>query len=619
MKCSATGEFCLLYVEPLDDKASMFKFVGEQEKPVVIMLAGQSRSRVFQRPEDFTDLKHVKRLLPVPIIFVIAESERLTHLASRNGFPVYGSIDALSEAVARGHLSLSRQRTLTRTVPLNAPEHVTPARKTVPLAPLAPEAFQQRVLKNPSPLDAPEQAVYSRKTAPLTPLPQSAVQQNAFTVKHSSTPLSTPLPQPVAQKRRRSLPTMLVILSLLVLGGAGLGSFLVLFHKLPTVNGATGGTLDQVVGRVYFLSSEQVSENSNQGIDDEVMMDLHNLANPAPGKSYYAWLLGDKNQAEAQSVYLGKLSPDNGSVHLLYMGDQQHTNLLAIASRFLVTEEDAAIPPIAPSPDYSTWRYYGEFSQTGDPMDIHHYSYLDHVRHLLASDPMLNDMELPGGLNNWLFRNTNKLVEWTVSTRDRWEESKDFGFVRRQTMRALAYLDGTSFVQQDLPPNTALPIGTNLAAVGLISVNGSNQNPASYLDSIIFHLDGLLNSPGATPELRKSVAQVIAAMSSVRSWLETLRGDAKQILAMTDAQMSQPAALTLLNEMVDMANNAYAGQIDPATGEMREGVLWIHNHMQSLATFEVAHYTASNQTPEMIPSTNKSMISITSLKHEVRI
>src|SRR5205085_12152625 len=154
----------------------------------------------------------------------------------------------------------------------------------------------------------------------------------------------------------------------------------------------------QIMGHIYFLSSEQLSEDSSQGIDDEVQIDLHNLANPAPGKSYYGWLLRDENLGEANSTFLGKLPVNSGNVDMLYTGDAQHSNLLEVDSRFLITEEDAAITPITPSPDYSTWRYYAEFPQSPNPADPNHYSFLDHLRHLLASDPTLNDLEMPGGL-----------------------------------------------------------------------------------------------------------------------------------------------------------------------------------------------------------------------------
>ena len=219
-----------------------------------------------------------------------------------------------------------------------------------------------------------------------------------------------------------------------------------------------------------------------------MQLDLHGLQPPAPGNGDYAWLLSDKAQGDTTVVLLGKLSINQGSAHLFYGGDQQHTNLLAITSRFLITEESAATTPIAPSPDYSTWRYYGIIPQSPDSQDPNHFSLLDHLRHLLAADPLLDQLELPGGLCNWFYRNSGKLIEWTVSARDRWEEAKDFAFARRQTVRTLAYLDGLSYVSQDLLPNTPLNSNDRLARIGLIEVNGPNQDPPCYLDSVVFHL-----------------------------------------------------------------------------------------------------------------------------------
>jgi hypothetical protein len=43
--------------------------------------------------------------------------------------------------------------------------------------------------------------------------------------------------------------------------------------------------------------------------------------------------------------------------------------------------------------------------------------------------------------------------------------------------------------------------------------------------------------------MRKNAAQTIIAMNNVQGWLETMHADAKQIVAMTDAQLGQPAAL----------------------------------------------------------------------------
>ena len=581
MKTKDAGDFCILYVEPADEKAALHEFISEQKKPVVIMLPAHSRSKVFLRPDDFGDLKHVKRKLDLPIVFVMAGNERLRQIASRNGFPAYASIDALADSLSQGHLSLSRQRTLARkTIPLSspAPEQFISDLKAIPLAP-TPPSFQQSIPKT-------EPAAQS--------VPKS---------------VSSPQLSPVAGKRRVRLLLVSLLVSLLLLSTAGVVAYLWYFRALPP---AAPVPQPEAVGHISFLSSEHVSENSDQGIDDEVSIDLHGLSNPAPGKSYYAWLLAAKNQGEARAILLGRLPVVQGSANMLYPGDQQHANLLAFTSRFLVTEEDAAVTPITPSPDYSTWRYYGAFPETPDPLDSHHFSFIDHLRHLLASDPLLDEMELPGGLSNWLYRNTGKLLEWTVSARDSWDQSKDLGFVRRQTMRTLTYLDGMAFVHLDMPPDTDPPGDiARLASVGLVDVNGASQVPPSYLGHIVYHLNGLIQAPGSTPDIRKNAAAIIAAMNNVQLGLSKLRADARQIVNMTGAQLVQPSALDLLNDMVAQANNAYVGNMDPVTGQMRAGVTWIHESLQALAALTVTRYITSVSLPEIMPNANSTVALLT--------
>ena len=558
------GEFCLLYLESSDDKAVLFEVIEGQKKPVVLMLPEQLRLRIFQRPEDFADLKYLKRQLDIPIIFVIARNEHLRQLATRYGFPAYTSIEMLSRALTLGQVSVSRQRTLTKTGPLspNFPSMAGDAVLIGPANDASTSGFVQAERKTntsslrsmqPTPLP-----VASRKTVPLSPMEQSP-----FKPTTSPNIPSSPLP-PVNRKtsssppagktgkKRRRLPIVLTILLLLVLGGAGLGSFLVFFHK----GSSTDPIVPQTVGHIYFLSSSQVNENSNQGIDDEVQIDLHNLALPDPGKSYYAWLLSDQSSSDTQSILLGNLPVHQGVAQLLYRGDQEHTNLLAITSRFLITEEDASPPPISPTPDFSAWRYYGQFPQTPDPRDKDHYSFLNHLRLLLATDPLMNDLELPGGLNNWFYRNTSKLIAWTVSARDAWEENKDMNFVRGQAISILSYVDGLSFLQQDIPPGTTMPTLSRLAAVGLLDMNDPNQGPTSYLSSIVYHLTGLINAPGSPPAMRTSAASILTAMSNVRAWLAQLHDNARQIVGMTNDQLGKSGSLTHLNDMVDEANNA---------------------------------------------------------------
>ncbi|HEX4204926.1 MAG TPA: hypothetical protein VHZ51_12165 [Ktedonobacteraceae bacterium] len=603
MKKNETGDFCVLYMESSDTMATLLHAIGGEHKPLVIILS--ERVGMFLRPEDFATLKHIKRQLDLPIIFVIPTSEHLTQLASRNGFPVYASMDTLAHALASGHLA--HQHTFNRvTAPLQeAEQRQFTSRKTMPLS---EQAFSPAVSTPATPLNATQTAErvvpYGAPTLPDAQINRPKPAHNA----HKQAAKLPPTRPKAERQRRRRLPVAMLVLLLIAVVLAGVGSLLVFSAKLPSSKavGAPPISGPVQVGHINFSSSEQLNENSSQGIEDELVVDLNNVPAATSGKLYYAWLLGDKNQGDVKAIALGTLPVSNGHAHLLYTGDTKHSNLLQISGGFLVTEEDSAMPPIAPSTDTSTWRYYGAFWQTpiNTPGNTQHYSYLDHLRHLLAADPTLDKSGLPGGLNNWLYRNSSKIMEWSGSLREQWENSKDMdmAFMKRQTIRTLTYLDGLAFVQRDLPPKTPLLVNERLARVGLLAVNGSNQGPPSYLVHIDEHLNGLLSSGKATPATRKSISDIVVALNNVNFWLNQVRQDSLKIMKMSDAQLRQPATLSLINDMIDNATAAYVGQPDANTGQMHQGVVWIHQQMQTLATLNIATFNAHDASSlEMVP------------------
>jgi hypothetical protein len=93
-----------------------------------------------------------------------------------------------------------------------------------------------------------------------------------------------------------------LFLLIILLAVSTLGALFVFFHKQTD----TASTTTSIVGHVYFLSSGRLFVVNNQGLNDEALIDLHNLAAPASGQSYYAWLLGDASQSEVPWVTLGK-------------------------------------------------------------------------------------------------------------------------------------------------------------------------------------------------------------------------------------------------------------------------------------------------------------------------
>jgi hypothetical protein len=281
--------------------------------------------------------------------------------------------------------------------------------------------------------------------------------------------------------------------------------------------------------------------------------------------------------------------------------DLLHSNLLANYDHFLITEEDANQPPTNPSLDTNTWRYDATFSSRPSPADtVNHFSQFDHLRHLLSQDPKLKLIGLGGGLDIWLFRNTTKILEAAGSARDAHQgctpapNNATCAFIHRALVRVLDYLDGSTYVQADVPVDTPLYIDPTIARVAMLEFDVVQQQPPGYLRHIGTHLRELTVSPGVTPEQRTLAIRITQAIDNVQGWLEAVHTDAVKLEKMDNGQMSQAAALSILNDLFTQADHAFLGQFDPNTSAVKEGVAQIHNNIQKLATFDVTPCTITN-------------------------
>ncbi len=433
--------------------------------------------------------------------------------------------------------------------------------------------------------------------APLAPLPTPQT--------------SEPPPRPPLVHRARgqlgSKGRMTVRFVLLLLLTASLFSALFLLtHRNP----APTSTLP-LVGQVYFLNSGRLYVNNNQGISDEVFVDLHNLAAPAAGQSYYAWLLGDSNQSEVPWIFLGKVGFTQGKVTFHYPGDQAHTNLLNDMSRFLLTEQDATTSPQNPLLDMGSWRYSGVIDQTPSVKDPNHFSLLDHLRHLLVQAPELKVLGLSGGLGIWLVRNVEEIAKWALVAKEGWE-TKNSGVIRQYLVNMLYYLDGECTQQADLQ---GLPAGTptspengtiaHIAHFALLNPCIQEEQaqatalkkvfqhvPHNYVDHLLFHLTGVIQSPGATRGSQALALQINTAINHVKTHLVQARQDAEQLLHLTNTQLGGLSALDLLSDLQMKARYAYAGRTDPTTGTVQQGATWIYDNVERLASFGVTPFSS---------------------------
>jgi len=397
------------------------------------------------------------------------------------------------------------------------------------------------------------------------------------------------------KRRRRGLFTALLVVLLVALLGSVIATYLFYTRTLSPPP-------QTIVGNAFFGSSGLISQTSNQGITDKVQVNLQHVSNPQAGKRYYAWLVSER-QGDVPPLALGPLPINGGQVTLSY-SDPRHNNLLANFSRFLITEEDTNQQPAVPSLDVTTWRYYAAFSRTPNPADPKHFSLLDHLRHLLSQDPKLQGVGLTGGLDMWLFRNTTKGLEAAGSARDAQKFCASHPSnactqgLLRQVARILDYLDGAAYIQtENIPPDiqgSTLLINPTVARVALLEFDPIHQEPPGYLQHIGTHLQELSQISSATASQHALAIQIDQAISNVQGWLNAVHADASKLIHMSSAQLIQPDALTTLNDLFTQANNAFVGQVDPNTNNVKDGVVQIHYNIQALATFDITACTLNN-------------------------
>jgi hypothetical protein len=406
---------------------------------------------------------------------------------------------------------------------------------------------------------------------------------------------SSPMPAGISQKRSitRYRGLIATLVALVVVAGAVL--LPALFSAQPELMSTTQPAAPIVtsVGQIAFTSSGQLDPTSSQGLNDTITLNLHNLSMPAHGQSFYAWLMPDGTDDNTIPLLLGQLSIMNGVAHLTYT-HPNHENLLAIYSGFEIAEQPSNSMPMTPPLDPKQWRYVGGIPDTSTPGDEQHYSLLSHMRHLLAKDPTLQQIGLQGGLDIWLYRNSEKILEWSSAARDTWAGGQQTDLIHRHMIRVLDYLDGAAYVSPsgDLPSGSPLLVDPHVGRIGLLEVSPTQVLPA-YLTHVDIHLQGLINAPGHSQAQRQLAMKIDKALKMDISLFQQVRQDAAKLVKMSGAQLKSNAALSLLNDMVTNANAAYTGQFDPIIGGNINGIVWIHNELQGIATMDVTVVSAN--------------------------
>jgi len=392
-------------------------------------------------------------------------------------------------------------------------------------------------------------------------------------------------PTSARSKRNWKMAFIAVIVILFLLAASTLAALFLFNHPGST----TAGT-NSVEGNVTFLSSGQVNSKNSSGVDDEVQVNLRNVPNPAPGKSYYAWLGNAPLVNEDIWVRLGPLQVNQGNAQLPSpYHDLQRSDLLLYASSFLVTEEASNLAPTQPTSDHSSWLFSSQPSLLT----------LTHLRHLLADSPELDARQLSGGLGIWFLQNTEKVLEWAGAARgDLLSTTPDTEQVHRQIVRILDYIDGADSVSMDVAPGTPLyATPTQYAQIALVGPPIVPGPPGTtykgvvapgYVYLIPVHLNAAVATPQASAQQRQLAHEIDSALDQVTADLELARQDAKALVALNKTQLLTPQALSAMNDLVAEAQSAYTGSTNP--GQPQEGAIWIYQNLEGMAIFEVQQY-----------------------------
>ena len=211
-------------------------------------------------------------------------------------------------------------------------------------------------------------------TPPLTFTPSlhgSTKTEEARSVHFTPVPADVQLPSHQADRQgrpymlqrrhRRWAFIALIVCSLLILVGAGMGAVsLLTAHDQNGANG-TPNTAGSVVGWIAFSSS-------TKGTNDQIELHLQNVPAPPAGKIYYAWLDQSSNNNDNNATSVPPHWPlcnNGGTINCSFTDLLQSRNLLAQYDWFLITIESKDATPVIPYPDAAARRYYALLSHNG--------------------------------------------------------------------------------------------------------------------------------------------------------------------------------------------------------------------------------------------------------------
>ena len=338
----------------------------------------------------------------------------------------------------------------------------------------------------------------------------------------------------------------LVLLLLLVGGAIGANLFL------------NKGSQASVPGQVFF-------QDDALGRNDQLRIELSNVANPPSGSNYVAWLQDTNNHA----AYLGVLPINNGKVSYLYPGDAGHDNLLSFAQGIIITTESAGNTPKNPG-DHIVYQamYDGAI--------------LPNLKNLLYSTPGLPAKQ---AVTSNMFETIKSINDKAVSIVDSIQNTHDTGLAQRQATRIIELIDGSAYARSsgDLP---AKLVGRIDVGIGLIS----SPRQTGYIDLLDKQLDAIKANAGNNAALLQHISNAKSAVADLRDWVQKMRTYDVQILKA--ANLADPTITAIALQLKQEAANSYTGRTIPPDSSPRPtlgsaGAYQAYTETQYMATLNL--------------------------------
>ena len=218
--------------------------------------------------------------------------------------------------------------------------------------------------------DARPLTVTTSPSAPYAPVPGSYPEAQLISPANSpvmnnsgKNQVHTPIaPSPKHPRRRNLYVALIACAILLLLGISTFFAFPQLFSQYNTHATPTPGTAGNVVGSIVFLHSPTAAATTF----DQLQVDINHISAAPAGTTYYAWLETSGSDITVHPHW--QLPISNSSIHNVYPGSAQHSDLFAKSTLFLITAEDTNASLIIPNPTrhfyYATITHTSPSSQT---------------------------------------------------------------------------------------------------------------------------------------------------------------------------------------------------------------------------------------------------------------